>query len=1470
MSKSWLFKGKDKATRPTDVASTSASQSGTSTPTSSSGRERIRDTAIPILDLGAAISESSDVLAPMKAACMATRKVLEISRAMESNKEGWNTLAERLKDHLKSMQEQITIFEGYPEERLKAYDSLREPLLAYVRKLDKIQQDVEKRTRSRFLSRATKVDSDADDIKRFNDAIDHCHQNLTAALAVSSSVHIQAVKADTEDIKEDAREIKDNTKTLLTEADRMTIRQLQIVSPKSPTLHDQCKAGTRVAVLETIRRWGEGEFPEPIFWLCDIAGSGKSTVSTTMVAKWKEAHLLGGHFFFSMANSEESTIDKICPTFATQISENIPTLIPAVADAVRRHPAIMTNTFKEQFQKLVVEPTKHHDKTVIIVIDALDECEPKRERDLLLGAVSAAAQTSPNLKFFLTSRPESDIEKALGTQVLKRKLAFRLHDPDYPDNVDDVAAYIREMLKDEEGLSPEQILNLIKKANGLFIWAKTVCEMFDSDKRIEPAEVIYERITSGNNPSDIDTIYELILDRLEPNVRQASDRLLPLLVAAFEPLAPTSLDIIIKEFGLKLETKTVVKRLGNVLHVDQTTGLIRFRHPTFVEYLKRRSHPEGYLSGPQVHATLGEWSLKTMKDKLKFNICKLGSSSLRNRDVGDFEDRVTKLVPPELRYASSHWLSHLSETDDASRQKLLVQVRHAIRAPQVLYWFEILSVTLGVSRAIANLRGAASHFEDDIYDRMVDIRRFLMAYSTPIQESLPHIYLSALPFTPINSILRKESLKWFPKTLSVVHGLDEAYPRLTHEIRGHEKKISAIVFSPDGLRVISSAEDSTVRIWDLETGQMLGEPLRGHTEGVNCVAVSPDGSCIASGSKDRSIRLWDPENNSAIGDPMRGHSSWVSSLSFSPDGLHIVSGGHDWNIRLWDVKGRVPVGEPLRGHEGVVTSLAFFPDGSRVVSGSEDKTVQLWDMQTLQPIGEPLRDHDARVTSVLVSKDGSQILSASADVKIRFWDSKTGELLRKWSPMGYAAGRNVVFSSDGSRAVTIGESGIVMWETESGIMVKAQQTSIGDSIHTVALSRDDRYVVSGSHKGVIRLWDGRNFLPLGKKSQGRGDAIFSVAVSRNGSMIASCSTDATIRLWDTKTGKERGRPLRHDGVVLSVAFSADDSLIASGGRDRVVRVWEVDTHKKYGEPLQGHEAIILSLCLSHSSYTIASGSEDGNIFVWDEAEAPGRHFHGHLDSVLCVAFSLDDLQLVSGSRDGMIHLWDVSTGEILKKITHIGLISAISVAMSLDGSYIAASSESPSTVLVLNTTTEEESIVQLPGRNPKVCSVALSYDGSQLISGLEDGTIQMRDIPSDQALGALRGHTSEVTKVLPARDGSCIASYSNDYTIRVWNTLTLDTDAATTSAQSIQLSSHSAASHKFSSDELERIALSDDGWITLDAKLLFWVPPNHRHGLKHPCMLTITSTSHLRMTKFDFRNFVCGTSWANVQRDAPN
>lgn len=146
---------------------------------------------------------------------------------------------------------------------------------------------------------------------------------------------------------------------------------------------------------------------------------------------------------------------------------------------------------------------------------------------------------------------------------------------------------------------------------------------------------------------------------------------------------------------------------------------------------------------------------------------------------------------------------------------------------------------------------------------MVDIRRFLMAFSTPIEQSLPHIYTSALAFAPTDSILRKESRAWFTNLLSFTHGLDETYPGLPTKLIGHEKPISIVLFSPDGLRIISGAEDHTIQLWDAETGQKLGEPLRGHTDAVNCIAVSLDGSLVASGARDKEHSLLGRRNGCA-------------------------------------------------------------------------------------------------------------------------------------------------------------------------------------------------------------------------------------------------------------------------------------------------------------------------------------------------------------------------------------------------------------------------------------------------------------------------------------------------------------------------------------------------------------------------------------------------------------------------------
>ena len=89
-------------------------------------------------------------------------------------------------------------------------------------------------------------------------------------------------------------------------------------------------------------------------------------------------------------------------------------------------------------------------------------------------------------------------------------------------------------------------------------------------------------------------------------------------------------------------------------------------------------------------------------------------------------------------------------------------------------------------------------------------------------------------------------------------------------------------YSPDGCYIITGPNDKTIRIWDSETGAVVGKPLEGHTGRVNSVAYSPNGRHIISGSNDCTIRIWDAEIGAAVGKPLEGHTGGVTSVAYSP------------------------------------------------------------------------------------------------------------------------------------------------------------------------------------------------------------------------------------------------------------------------------------------------------------------------------------------------------------------------------------------------------------------------------------------------------------------------------------------------------------------------------------------------------------------------------------------------------------
>jgi WD40 repeat protein len=588
----------------------------------------------------------------------------------------------------------------------------------------------------------------------------------------------------------------------------------------------------------------------------------------------------------------------------------------------------------------------------------------------------------------------------------------------------------------------------------------------------------------------------------------------------------------------------------------------------------------------------------------------------------------------------------------------------------------------------------------------------------------------------------------------------------------HTFEFNSVAFSPDGKHIVSSSFDNTLRLWDIFTGQPIGQPMKGHEDKVDSVAFSPDGKHIISGSWDKTLRLWDISTGTPIGQPMKGHEDKVDSVAFSPDGKHIISGSWDKTLRLWDASTAQPIGQPMM-HESEVSSVAFSPDGKHIVSGSLDKTLRLWDASTGQPIGQLMKGHEDVVDSVAFSPDGKHIISGSWDKTLRLWDASTAQPIGQSMKGHESEVSSVAFSPDGKHIISGSwDKTLRLWDASTAQPIGQPMKGHEDRVNSVAFSPDGKHIVSGSWDKTLRLWDASTVQPIGQPMKGHEDRVNSVVFSPDGKHIISGSLDNTLRLWDIFTGQPIGQPMKgHESGVNSVAFSPDGKHIVSGSWDTTLRLWDIFTGQPIGQPMKGHEDVVDSVAFSPDGKHIISGSWDTTLRLWDifTGQLIGQPMKGHEDKVSSVAFSPDGKHIVSGSWDTTLRLWDASTGQPIRQPMKGHEDRVNSVAFSPDGKHIISGSWDK-TLRLWDASTGQPIGQPMKGHEDRVYSVAFSPDGKHIISGSLDKTLRLWDASTGQPIGQpMKGHESGVNSVAFSPDGEHIISGSLDKTLRLWD-----------------------------------------------------------------------------------------------------
>ncbi|KAJ7584026.1 hypothetical protein C8J56DRAFT_952444 [Mycena floridula] len=1152
-----------------------------------------------------------------------------------------------------------------------------------------------------------------------------------------------------------------------------------------------CLPNTRTQLLDDIISWvNSPEDSRRTLWLHGVAGSGKSTVANTVAHIFFNLQRLMASFRFTTQTNDPS---QLFGNIVYQMARYSMSLRNEIMNTIDLHGDMSSYPLRNQLKTFIVDTLKlvAFSGPVLIVIDALDEAgssndgspESGERRDEMLEALAAEIPQLPSyVKVLIVSRDEPDIRAHLGSLGQQRSI------DNLPDTNLDIRAFFDSRMSqirqrypslDKNWPSETLLIELTERAFGLFQWAAVVCkyvQSFDPPGRLQDILSPRKPNSDGRGPQA-----EWVLNQLYLNILQKACNDIPpevfryvfgSILCSKTPFTQKGLDaflglgaapIVVDAVEIYLSgSESIILALGAILQVESflsssndSRTFIHILHPSLYDFFispTRCTDTRFYIDNISQNVTIAARCFTVMTSMLKRDICDVQDPTKLNSQVLDLKERIERHIPEHLQYSCRFWVKHLMFDDS---EKLFTVAKEWL-FEHLLHWLEVMSLLGETDDAFAALKTAETWFKNalkspagPVLELLKDSQRFLEYFDSPIRSNAAHIYVSALPFTPSETMLART----FASKISNI-------PRTISGVSRHWSPCTAIyedagrfTVSPDGSHLLTtvSGHDHQLQIRDFITGEPVGVPLVGHTGSITWAQYSNDGKFIMTMASDAMVRVW-KASGEAYGVPLGPieYKDWSikpSLIILSPDATYIAATAGHSNLQLWDTITGISLAAIDDHCYGTRRGLpSFSPDGKHLLTAWSEVIVIICALR-----GTVICKHDMetltgkwRNQKVVFSAKGNRVVCHQ-----RLKSTNQSDTTQVLEPL-----------SGGSEITRV----LDPW---SGRDIREP---LGQG--SASFSPDGSCLVFGAHgTSMIQVYDPSTMVAIAQL-----ECCPLYRHSWLGNSLFITHDNKSIYTIDAELGQFLGPPLKSDNAPSATSWSQDGKSIISIYPNKTVCVWNVQkgAFATFGPvPCADTPYNIFISCdlkrFATWNYSIAE--------VWD-FEAFSQGFQGPEARITTVITHWPGpALLILTSEDVGEEVLDPTTDDwVARSVTSFHQVWDQTAGL-LVHSMISTHSQ-------------------------KITSIACSADGKHFASASEDGTISVMSLHGDTSF-TLTGHTAAVTAISFSSKSGNLASASLDKTIRIWDIETREEARASLNSQC-----HALSQLAFSEDDTLLVAIS--------------------------------------------------------------